>query len=122
MPPLDNTDNLITKSVQSQDGITKMMFTRKLDTSDEQDITLTGCIYLLWAYGDAFSDEILLYHSSSRGVASNIVCFPEPDVCPPGMYCIHSYYIIVFCFSCMLCVEMCIGYCESSNGVAAYNY
>ena len=112
MPPLDNTDNLITESVQSQDGITKMMFTRKLNTTDEQDITLTGCIYLLWAYGNAVTDEILSYHSSSRGVVSNIVCFPEPDVCP-GMYCIHSYYIIVFYFSCMLCVEVCIGYCES---------
>ena len=111
MPPLDNTDNLITKSVQSQDGITKMMFTRKLNTSDEQDITLTGCIYLLWAYGNAISDEVLFYHTS-RGVASNIVCFPEPDVCP-GMYCIHSYYIIFFLFSCMLCVEVCIGHYES---------
>ena len=85
MPPLDNSDNLITKSVQSQDGITKMMFSRKLNTSDEQDMALTGCIYLLWAYGNAFSDEVLTYHSTSRGVASEIVCFPEPDVCP-GMY------------------------------------
>ena len=87
-PPLDERQDISSFSVTANDGYTTISFSRRVDTGDdEDDIDLTMCRYILWAYGGMVDFDIPAPSSrhSNRGVFSEQLCLPSSEACPvPG--------------------------------------
>ena len=67
-------------------GVTVIRFFRDLLTNDtDQDLDLSICHYLLFAWGDnvdVATREIQYHGSSNRAVSDAPVCFPSTGFCP----------------------------------------
>ena len=67
-------------------GVTIIQFSRDMLTNDvTQDLDLSICRYLLFAWGDRVNvkmQEIQYHGSSNRAVSDTPVCFPSAGVCP----------------------------------------
>ena len=85
-PPIDSSSNISNVSVSRTElGSLVFMFSRQLDTGDaEGDIALTGCLYLLYAYGGSLEGPDTLSIHASRTVSQETVCFPPADQCSSG--------------------------------------
>ena len=67
-------------------SVTIIQFSRDMLTNDvTQDLDLSICRYLLFAWGDRVNvkmQEIQYHGSSNRAVSDTPVCFPSAGVCP----------------------------------------
>ena len=86
MPFLDESNDLTATNAINIDGYTTISFTRAVDTGDDDDIDLTMCRYILWAYGGIvdFDTPGLLSGHTRRGVFSEQLCLPDIATCPGG--------------------------------------
>ena len=87
LPPLDESDDLMGVSATIENGYAIIRFTRLVDTGDgEDDIDLTECRNVLWAYGGTVDFDISSptspHTSTTRGVFSERLCLPDFATCP----------------------------------------
>ena len=77
-------------SATIENGYAIIRFTRLIDTGDgEDDIDLTTCRYILWAYGGTVEFDTPgpsgPHARTTRGVFSEQLCLPSFALCP-GRY------------------------------------
>lgn len=87
-PPVDPSQDISTALVTQENGVTTMNFTRPCSSSDSNDISLSQCHFLLYAYGVSVNvaTQTISYHGANRGILSDRVCFPcgNCQVATPG--------------------------------------
>ena len=92
LPPLDERQDISVLSVTTNDGYTTISFTRHVDTGDdEDDIDLTMCRYILWAYGGMVDFDTpgpsSPHTPTTRGVFTEQLCLPNITSCPVPRRC-----------------------------------
>ena len=82
LPPLDESNDLMAFSATNENSYTTIRFTRLVDTGDRDDIDLTECRYILWAFGGNFTASGPTSPHSDRGVFADQLCLPDISMCP----------------------------------------
>jgi len=99
-PPVDPSQDISTALVTQENGVTTMNFTRPCSSSDSNDISLSQCRFLLYAYGVLVNvaSQTISYHGTNRGILSpDRVCFPcgNCQVATPGM-CHITHAVLLY--------------------------
>ena len=79
-PPRDSIQNVDNASASFEDGVTTVMFSRLRDTGDEDDLSLSNCVYFLYAWGGGVtnisSGEISYHGAFRRNISNTLICIP----------------------------------------------
>ena len=77
-PPRDTIQNVENKFASFKDGVTTVRFSRLRDTGDVNDVSLSDCIFFLYAWGGYVSNittgEIAYHGLNRRFVSDSRVC------------------------------------------------
>ena len=78
--------NVNNGSASFVDGVTTVRFSRDKVTGDsEDDLTLSVCRYLLYAWGgnaNVLTGVIQIHNSQNAAASATLLCFPAPSLCP----------------------------------------
>ena len=102
---MQNVNNTFASLV---DGVTTVRFSRDKVTGDsEDDLSLSVCRYLLYAWGgnaNILTEVIQIHDSQNTAVSDTLLCFPAPSLCPERCEKLISRHqqtiiMLLLCFS-----------------------
>ena len=87
-PPRDAIQNVDNTFAFFEDGVTTVKFSRKKDTGDVNDFSLSDCIHFLYAWGGGVfnvnTGQIGFHGVTRRFVSDSLECIPTSvTFCPP---------------------------------------